>query len=265
MGKKRIAEVGQETKRTAKIAGLKGGQRVVDMSMAAEKEQKPVAEKEAPVEATQKEEVKKTTAAVVKKPRARSKAYRASQAKLEPNKLYPLLEAIKLLKETSLAKFSGSAEAHFNTKKKGISGEAKLPYFAGKAKKVVIADEKILEQIAKGKIDFGVLLATPALMPKIVPLAKILGPKGLMPNPKNGTIVEKPEEARKNFSQNSLSFKTEKDFPLIHVVFGKISQKEKELEENLAALIKAIGAGNIKKLVIKATMGPGIKVGVTSI
>jgi len=97
------------------------------------------------------------------------------------------------------------------------------------------------------------------MMPKLVPFAKLLGPKGLMPNPKNKTLVKDIKEAEK-FSGNCLTVKTEKEAPLIHTTFGKVSQKEEELIKNFEAVVKAINAKQIVKAYIKATMGPAIKV-----
>ena len=96
-------------------------------------------------------------------------------------------------------------------------------------------------------------------MPKLVKFAKILGPKGLMPNPKNGTVSANPEKQAKELAGKS-QFKTEAKQPIIHQVIGKVSQKETELEANLKALIEAIGENNLVKVVISPSIGPGIKV-----
>jgi len=95
-------------------------------------------------------------------------------------------------------------------------------------------------------------------MPKLVPFAKILGPRGLMPNPKNGTLVPDVKNA-KAYSGNLVTLKTEKEAPLIHTVIGKVSQPEKELLENLEALIKGLSEKQISKGYLKATMGPSIR------
>lgn len=264
MGKKRIAKIGQEqpekpkTKKKAQkpekihFAGLKGGQRLT--TVAAE----PAAE-EKKEEKTVTAKAQKATKAQ-KKIRVRGQKYRIAKIKIDPTKPYPLNEALVLAKETSFSKFDGSLEAHLVVTKTGIRGEAHLPYFQSKAKKIEVANEATLGKIESGKIDFDILLATPAFMPQLVKYAKVLGPRGLMPNPKAGTIVEDPEKAIEKFQNQTFSFKTEANAPLIHTVFGKVSQKNEELETNLQALLSAIGPKNLKKVVIKAAMGPAVKV-----
>jgi len=249
MKKKQPAE---ETKKTAKVAGLKGGQKVKDMSTTAVIIEEPIL---TPI--GQEEKVKK-----VKISKVRGKKYQEAKKMVDPGKSYSLTEALKLAKKSSYSKFGGSIEVHFNVTKKGLNGEVVLPYLKGKEKKVAIFSEEVLGQIKDGKIDFEVLLATPADMPKLVPFAKILGPKGLMPNPKNGTIVNEPKKAAESFSQPKFSYKTEADFPLIHSIIGKFAQKDEELIANFKALVVAIGQNNIQKVTIKSTMGPGIKVNI---
>lgn len=226
------------------IAGLKGGQRV------------KIIEAE-PIITT--EEVKKEAEKKVKKaPRIRGKKYNAVKAKVDRNKTYPPKEAIKLVKATSYSKFDGSVEAHLIIKKVGHSVQVALPHSAGKEKKVEIATDETIEKLKAGKIDFDILVATVDMMPKLVPFARILGPKGLMPNPKNGTLVPDIKKA-KSVGGNTITIKTEKEAPLIHTVIGKVSQKEEELAENLAAIIKAVSEKQIEKAYLKATMGPSIK------
>jgi len=203
--------------------------------------------------------LKETEVVNKKSPKVRGKKYQTAKAKVEP-RAYSPQEAFDLLKKVSFGQFHGTVEAHLNVTEKGLSGEVTLPHFAGKARKVVIFDNQIAEELKEGKINFDVLLASATDMPKILPFAKLLGPRGLMPNPKNGTLVPDPAKALTNFASNSLHFKTEKDFPLIHVAIGKVNQPVEELVENLEALIKAINPKNIKKVVVKSTMSPGIKV-----
>lgn len=191
----------------------------------------------------------------------RSKAYKTAKAKTDINQAYPLKKAIDLVKKTSLSKFDGKVEAHVNTLlKPGKVGEITFPHLKTKAKKVVIATEAIVKKIKDGKIDFDVLIATPTFMPKLLPLARFLGPKGLMPNPKNGTLTDKPKQAIDKFSTAATIVKTEKKAPVIHLVVGQISQPVKEIQTNVEELIKLINPLKIKKLILCATMGPAVKV-----
>ncbi|MBU3935718.1 hypothetical protein KJ909_03535 [Patescibacteria group bacterium] len=227
--------------------------------MAKRKTDKAVKEKIEKVEET-KVEVKKTSKSA-KTIKIRSKAYKKAKAKIDVSQFYPLDKAIKLVQETSFSKFDGKIEAHVNTSlEPGKIGEISFPYLKAESKKVVIATDSIIKDIQDGKINFDILIATPQIMPKILPLAKILGPKGLMPNPKNGTLTDKPEIALKKLSAAATPLQTEKKGPLIHIVVGQVSQNEKELIANVKELIKAVNPIKIKKLVLCATMGPAIKV-----
>lgn len=257
MGKKKLAVVSEKEpkkKKSAKAPGLSGGQKLKDMSATAVIIEEPILTDltEAP-KVKAKEKVKKPA-------KVRGKAYQNAKKMIDSSKTYSIEEAIKLAKKSSYSKFGGSIEVHFNVVKKGLTGEVQLPFLKGKEKKVAVFSPEVLEEIKDDKIDFDILLATPADMPSLVPFAKILGPKGLMPNPKNGTIVDNPEKAKEKFSKPSFQYKTEPDFPLIHTVIGKFDQKDEELAANFKALAAAIGPTNIQKAVIKASMGPGIKV-----
>ncbi len=190
----------------------------------------------------------------------RGKRYQAARQLVDQTKLYPAKEAIKLAKKTSISKFVGKLEAHLVVDKIGQLGEVKLPYAGAREKKVVVADEKVLTQIKAGKIDFDVLLASPKMMPKLLPYARLLGPRGLMPNPKNGTLVADPEKAKARFSQAGLSLKTEKKAPVLHLVLGSLDQADEQLLANLEAVLQAVRPHGLKKVVLAATMGPAIKV-----
>ena len=115
--------------------------------------------------------------------------------------------------------------------------------------------------LEKGKIDFNILLATPQMMTKLAKYAKILGPKGLMPNPKSGTITDNPQDLAEKMA-GKVQFRAEAQQPLIHQIIGKVDDSQKNLEENFQTLIQAVGPKNIQKAVITSTMGPGIKVSV---
>ena len=253
-----VSEVGEEKKEKERkkpqekpakihISGLKGGQRIKAI------ESEPVPEET-------KEE--KKGAKKLKAPKVRGKKYQGAKAKVKAGNLYPLAEAIRLVKETSYSKFEGSVELHLVVKKTGVTAQVTLPNSAGREKKIEVANEETVRKLQNGKIDFDLLLATPEMMPKLVPFARLLGPKGLMPNPKNGTLISDIKKA-KNFSANTLTLKTEKEAPLIHTVVGKVSQKESELPENIEAIFKALGGPKlILKAYIKASMGPSIRVAI---
>lgn len=238
------AIAGKEKKAKVHLPGLKGGQRVVAI------EAQPIQ-----VEPEEEKVIKKKE----RKLHVRGKKYLEARRKIDPGKIYSLKDAVKLAKETSISSFPGSVELHMVVAKEGVNTSAKLPYTTGVTKKIEIADENTIKKLEAGKIDFDVLLADPAIMPKLVPYAKILGPRGLMPNPKAGTLVDNPQKAKEQFLPNILQVKSEKNAPLIHLVVGKVNQPEKEIEANIEAVIEAIGRRNIKKAVICATMGPAIR------
>jgi len=243
-------------KKKIRAPGLKGGERMVAVEVdekeieKMEKAKKIVEEAEKKAQQKPKEIKKKT----------RGKNYQKAKAQIDKNKLYSIKEAIFLLKKIKYSKFDESFELHLNVDKVGLKGEVELPYSLGKKVKVAIVDDKILDQIEKGKVDFDVLIAHPSFMPKLIKYARILGPKGLMPNPKDGTISPNPQEAAKKFEKGLLHWKTESKFPLIHQMIGKISQKDEELEENIKAFLKAVGLSHIKEAYLKTTISPSVKI-----
>ncbi|HJX46094.1 MAG TPA: hypothetical protein VJ399_02950 [Patescibacteria group bacterium] len=241
----------EEKAKKVHISGLKGGQKIVAIET-----------ETLPQEKIAIESVKKSKE---KKEKKRSKKYIDAKNKIDKAKFYSLNEAIKLVKETSYSKFDGSIELHLVVKKTGLSANVNLPFMAAKTKKIEIADDETIKKLQKisqeknGKIDFDILLATPDMMPKLIPFAKILGPKGMMPNPKNQTIIKNKSDA-KNFASNTTSLKTEKEAPIIHTVIGKVSQKEEELIENVDEIFSQIGKNQIVRAYMKATMGPSVKI-----
>lgn len=189
----------------------------------------------------------------------RGKKYLEAKAKINKSNTYKIADAIKLVKETSYSKFDGTMEMHLVVKKTGVNINITLPFSAGKSKKIEVADEKTLEKLKLGKIDFDVLLTLPDMMPKLVVFAKLLGPRGLMPNPKNGTIIKSVKDKDK-FGGNTINLKTEKEAPLIHTSFGKVSQKDEELIKNAEVILEKLGGSKaIIRAFIKSTMSPSIK------
>ncbi|MBI1918999.1 50S ribosomal protein L1, partial [Candidatus Microgenomates bacterium] len=122
--------------------------------------------------------------------------------------------------------------------------------------------DELIEEVQGGKINFDILLAHPSIMGKLAKVAKILGPRGLMPNPKAGTISENPEETAQKFAKGQIQFKTEAQAPIMHLSIGKLSMKDDELTDNIRALLTSIGSAKIKNITLKSTMSPGIKVSI---
>jgi large subunit ribosomal protein L1 len=147
-----------------------------------------------------------------------------------------------------------------NVVKTGLRGEVELPHSTGKTVRVAIVNDTVLEQLAENKIEFDVLVTHPSFMPKLARFAKLLGPKGLMPNPKAGTISPNPEEVAKKFMKGTLRWKTEPKFPILHQMIGKLSYETKNLSENAQALINAVGKVNIKNVFIASSMGPSVEI-----
>jgi large subunit ribosomal protein L1 len=205
-------------------------------------------------------ESKKEKKVVKASAKVRGKKYLKVVKLSDKNKMYPLAEAIKIVKTLKTAKFDETVELHLNVDETGLKGEVSLPYSTGKTVKVVIVDDKLLEQLEKGKFDFDILVAHPSFMPKLAKFAKVLGPRGLMPNPKAGTVSPKPEEVVKKFEKGVLRWKTEPKFPLIHQMIGKVSHDDKNLVENAQAFLDAVGAKHTIKAYVKLTMSPSVKI-----
>lgn len=194
-----------------------------------------------------------------RQPKKRSSKYTSARVKVDRAKFYSLDEAVKLAQETSYSKFDGSIEMHMVIRKSKLLVTTKLPFSTGKSKRIEVASEATIKKLQAGKVDFDVLLAKAEMMPKLVPFAKILGPKGMMPNPKNGTLIKSEDDAKK-FSADSVTVKTEKSQPVVHVVIGKVSQKAEEIVKNAEAVFSVIGPKQVIKASFSASMGPGVKV-----
>ncbi len=263
---KRRAEARRQTKQSKKVkvegVGMKGGERVAvvegtDINPEFKKLIDEVERGQAPGPAKQKKKVKV---------RVRSKAYVAKASLVDKTKLYPLTDAVTLVKQTSLTKFDGTVELHMNLnpvslgEKKEFRGSVNLPHGTGKQVRVAIADDKVLADVEAGKINFDILVAHPTMMPKLAKVARILGPKGLMPNPKSGTVTPDPEKRAKELTTGMVNFKTEPDQPIIHIVVGKVSFEPSKLVDNAQAILDSVGRGKITKATLAASMGPGVKI-----
>ncbi len=220
----------------------------------------------------------------------RSRSYETKAALLEREKTYPLREAIELLKKTATAKFPETAEAAIvlgiNPSQHQVRGTCALPHGTGKAVRVLVfargekvreaeaagADhaggEDLAEKIQKeGWLEFERVVATPDMMSVVGRLGKILGPRGLMPSPKTGTVTMDVGTTVRELKAGMIEFRADR-YGIIHTVFGKTDFEAEKLAENLLALIQAVVERKpegvrgryIQRVSISATMGPGIRV-----
>lgn len=194
-----------------------------------------------------------------KLPRHRSKKYLAAKKLVDPKKSYPVEDAVKLLRGISHVKFDATVELHCNLTCDKLTGELTLPHGNGKIQKIVIASDEILAKLNDGIFDFDILISEPKFMPKLAKYAKILGPKGLMPNPKTGTISDKPEEAKKKLEGGAFHYKSEAKSPLLHLNIGKLSFKDNQLVENITTVINTILPKNLSTVYLCSSMSPSIK------
>lgn len=197
-----------------------------------------------------------------------SKSYKNVAQKVDAKKQYSLSEALDLLPTLSRAKFDETVELHINTSETGISGNVTLPHGTGKSLRIKIVNatedpkgvDEFVASVESGTIDFDILVATPDSMPKLARIAKVLGPKGLMPNPKNGTVTPKPEIVAKQFEGGQVNFKTEAKAPIIHASVGKVSFGKDKLSENITLFLNALPKDKVKNVTLKSTMSPGMKI-----
>ena len=211
---------------------------------------------------------------------------------VEKNKLYTSEEAVKLVKETNPAKFDASVELamrlNLDTKKadQQLRGALVLPNGTGKTKKVLVlargaqaaaareagadyvGDMDMIAKIEQENwFDFDVIIATPDMMPVLGKLGKLLGPKGLMPNPKTGTVTMDTAKAVKEVKGGRVEYRTD-SYGNVHVLVGKVSFTEEQLLENIKAFVSLIMKSKpavvkgeyIKNISVSSTMGPGIKI-----
>ena len=219
------------------------------------------------------------------------KKFREAAAKVDRAAVYTPLEAVKLVKELANAKFDETVEAHFrlgiDTRKadQNIRGSISLPHGTGKTVRVavfaegaqaeqaaeggadVIGSDELIAQIQKGEINFDAAIATPMMMAKVGRIGKILGPRGLMPNPKLGTVTMDVAKMVSELKAGRVEYRADR-YGICHVPLGRVSFDEQKLVENYAALyteilrVKPSSAKGkyVKSISVSSTMGPGVKV-----
>ena len=223
----------------------------------------------------------------------RGKKYKEAAAKIDRDTLYSRSEAVKLLKETAVTKFDPTVEVHMRLgvdprhADQQVRDVVVLPHGLGKTVRVlvfaegedataateagadVIADDEIIKKIQDGWVDFDVAMAVPSMMGKVGRLGRILGPRGLMPNPRTGTVAPGPAlpQLIKEAKAGRVEFRVDRTAN-IHAPFGKASFSEEQLLDNLQTIINAVKRARpaatkvtyIKRIVLANTMGPGIRV-----
>ncbi len=226
-----------------------------------------------------------------------TKNHKATANKVDRNKLYTVEEAVKLLGECATAKFDESVEIAMNLgvdprhADQMVRGTVALPNGTGKTVRVavfakgdaaeaaekagadIVGAEDLADKIMKtGEIDFDRVVAAPDCMAIVGKLGKILGPKGLMPNPKVGTVTPKPEKAVAEIKKGMVEFKVDKT-AIVHCMIGKVSFGEEKVAENVTAFVEAIKAAKpsgakgvyMKRATVSSTMGPGIKLDLSTL
>ena len=225
-----------------------------------------------------------------------SKRYKGIRAKVDRTKLYPLQEALKIIKENATAKFNESVDASINlgidAKKsdQSVRGSLVLPQGTGKTVRVavfaqgdrakqaaeagadIVGFEDLANEIKGGKLDFDVVIATPDAMRVVGGLGQILGPRGLMPNPKVGTVTPDVTTAIKNAKAGQVQYRTDKA-GLVQCTIGRASFSVDALAENLKALVDAVNKARpsgtkgiyLKKLSVSSTMGAGVRIDQSSL
>ena len=221
----------------------------------------------------------------------RSKALNAAAEKIDRDRLYAPLEAIRLAKETSTSKFDGTVEVAMRLgvdprkADQMVRSTVNLPHGTGKTARVlvfatgdraaaaeaagadIVGADELIDEVAKGRLDFDAVVSTPDLMGKVGRLGRVLGPRGLMPNPKTGTVTPDVAKAVTEIKGGKIEFRVDKHSNL-HLIIGKVSFDDEKLVENYAAALDEVLRAKpsaskgryIRKIAISTTIGPGIQV-----
>lgn len=225
--------------------------------------------------------------------KTRSKRYKESEKLVDIKKVYQLKEAIGILKKMGQPKFDGSCELHFNlnvdTKKSDqmVRGTVVLPHGTGKKIRIavfcrgeqekaareahadLVGGQELIDKVAGGMLDFDCAIATPDMMKDLSKLGKVLGPRGLMPSPKTGTVTNDISKAIEDVKKGKVEFRVDKQGG-IHLAVGKLSFTEEQLFENASKVIDALTESRpssikgkfVKTAAVSASMNPGLKIAV---
>jgi large subunit ribosomal protein L1 len=224
-------------------------------------------------------------------PHRHGKKYREAASRIEGDRAYDPGEAVRLVRETSITRFDATIEAHVRLgvdprhADQMVRSNVLLPHGTGKTRRIavfatgekareaieagadLVGGEDLVKKVQNGEIDFDVALATPDLMGQVGRLGKILGPRGMMPNPKSGTVTFDIGKAVRDTQGGRIEFRVDR-FGIIHAPVGKASFDDEKLRDNLASLMEAIVKAKpsaakgtyVKTVTVTSTMGPGVKV-----
>lgn len=285
------AEAPKEEKTAAK-AGKRSEKALAEAEAKAEKEARKEAGDTTPQSEEAEARTKKGPKPVTRsRMERRGKAYRKAAEQVEAGKVYPLAEALELATKTSPVNFDASVEVHVRLgvdprqADQNIRTTVSLPNGTGKTVRVavfapeaehaaakkagadVIGDEEFLKQLEKQELNFDILVATPQYMPKLGKFARVLGPRGLMPNPKSGTVATDVAKAVTEAKAGKVEYRVDKQ-AIVHLSIGKVSFGAAKLAENAKAFFDSLQAqkpsslkgGYVKSTSVSTTMGPGVKV-----
>lgn len=282
--KKKVEKQSENDESTETLAELKTDAKDSEKK---EKSKETTPDKQSKTTDTQTKKTKKP-----KQKKVRSKRYLDTKKQIEAGKTYQVEEAIKTLRKMANAKFNESVELHITlgtetqNSNHRIRFTTTLPHGIGKTIKVLVIsddnsgqkdniiyrDVSVIEEIVAGKLqpekDFNVVVATPATMKDIAKAARILGPKGMMPSPKNNTVTDNPQKAIESLGKGQIEIKSQPNHAVIHQIVGNLSFKDEQLVQNTTTLIEELNKNTppkmkkklIQKIYLCSTMGPSVRV-----
>lgn len=291
-----VVKITESSEKIAK-AGKRSAKSLAEAEAKSEKEARKVAGDTTPQEGAEEATIKKGPSPVTRPRLARrGKAYQKAAQYIETGKLYSVEEAVELATKTSPSKFDGTVEVHARLgvdprqADQNIRATVQLPH--GTGKKITVAvfapeaeleaaknagaditgDEEFLKQLEKEQLDFDVLIVTPSYVAKLAKFARLLGPRGLMPNPKAGTVTTNLTKAIKEAKAGKVEYRVDKQ-SIVHLGVGKVSFGAKKLNQNIETFLQSLNNHKptslkgiyIKSITITTTQGPAIKVEFTNI